>query len=359
MPDIDPFGFDPAGPFNPLISYWHCTISRLIYWDEHDLLNRALVLAGGHLSVRERFEEAPGQLGIIAPRVDIYHLPGGDMVHIRGTNTYQELFQEIAGAGTIPLAPWAGRVSTYFGAAAVETWLRISGSVSAPWIATGHSLGGAIAGLISQFGAEKVWTLAQPREGNRDYADSRDNSTKLRLFNVEDLGPKVPAASGVSFDGWTGLFPGYVPPSILNNYWHWGVSVLMQSTGIFHNWSQDRGMLIDLGGLLLPGTGAFDFTYWHSPELYSFRIRRQFPYQFPAAKTASTLPGLAELDEIHDTLNRGVLAESRGAPVVWNINPPFASRDAGPNDPADAADDWHEVGDESEGSVYPFRCPGD
>lgn len=359
MPDIDPFDFDPAGDFNVLVNYWHCTMQRLIYYDRDDLMQSALALAGITLAGRERFEEISGLAALLVPRTDIYHLPGGDMVSVRGTTTNSELLAEVSASGLISAPPWPGRVSTYFAALTPIVWGRISASVSEPWIAAGHSLGGAVAGLLYEYGAQKVWTLGQPREGNVEYAESRNNDQKLRLFNQEDLVPKVPLTLGNVARGWLTVAVPVPGPNLIADYWHWGRGRIGYADGFVEYTAQDRGALNDTRSLLNESLNGGVGIWAHAPELYTLRVRSMLPYRFPADKTAPTLLGLAELDEINQAINIGPLAEIRGGPVTWTISETTSSRSS-QGTPADAYNvnqDWDEFSDIDESAVSPFRCP--
>lgn len=357
---IDPFAFDPTGPFQPLVNYWHCTMQRLIYYDRDDLLVSALAIAGAGAGDWERFEQTAGPLGTVIPRTDVYHLPAGDMVSVRGTVDNFELIAEVAASGLVSLAPWPGRVSLYFGPLTTIVWGRIAASVSVPWIAAGHSLGGAVAGMLYGFGAQKIWTIGQPREGNVEYAEARDNAKKLRLFNAEDLVPKVPLAVGSFARGWLTFWVPFPAPNLLADYWHWGIGRIGYPDGFVEYYgAQDRGNLNDARSFITELFERDGGVWAHAPELYAYRVRVMIPYVFPVDPKSPTLPGLAKLDQINQELNLGPLAELRGSAVNWFIKPGSTSREGGgmPADGADVIQDWEEYRDEDETAVSPFRCP--
>lgn len=359
MPDINPFDLNPEGPFQPLLNYWYCTMQRLIYYDRDDLMNSALILAGATISDRERIEQQEVLFGDNISRTDIYHLPMGDIVSVRGSNTNGQLLAQAARSGTVSIEAWDGRVSAYFGVRSLQILAAIGASLQPPWIACGHSLGGAIAGLISQNGASKVWTIGQPREGNADYAESRDQNIKLRLYNDEDLVPKVPASFSVDTGNWLGLVPFFDSSLPELNYWHWGKSWVSRAYGITLYPFPDRGGFVDVVAGIGEATGGSLGLWAHQPEVYAFRIRSRMHYRFPADKSAASLPGLAKLDEINQAINIGPLAEVRGGAVNWFIKPSTASRQppGGQGDAVDAVQDWEEFSDVDESAISPFRCP--
>lgn len=303
MPTIDPFNFSPLGIFDSLHAYALCTWLRIQYWgDEGNSFydNRIASIFGA-----TDFQVLPRQVdGLFTyPRTDLATLGDGRrVVMIQGTNDVtNELVSEIFVSGLVHLDEWQGRVSNYFGLVARQTWSRLP-VISTQWMIGGHSLGGAIAGLVGVHGAAKYFTAGQPREGDGVYADSRPNPTKLRLTNQRDPIPFVPRSSGTFLD----FFDIDLPLGPLaQNYRHWGIrhhlwpdgSLTLPPNADSSELSGQQQSLNDLvSDITIPN---------HLAPEYCKRLRQRIPLQFPATKPDSDFPQIDNLDSLNFDMNAG------------------------------------------------------
>lgn len=354
MAFIDPFSLDPTGPFDYLLNYWLASVMRTIYFPNPAADERAeLMLMVGEDVTVEVFDEVGVAFGDNISRAEIWHLPEGDLLAIRGsTSTVQVLF-EILQSGYTESEPWDGLVSTYFGTRANQIWDKVKDSLADRWMVIGHSLGGALAGLMSARGAEVCWTIGQPREGNITYAESRDDTQKLRLFNYEDIVPQIPfdLSIDVNFIELLTTLPGFDQP-LEGDYRHWGIPWRLTAgsarrVGNSQTTYDDAVVLLHQ---LIAGEVSSIFRN-HLVDRYAERLRQRFPYIFPAAKVAPTVRWLYELDLVNYNLNR-IESDIFDWSIIWHIR-------GGLDDLREGDAVWDEVGDWLEGRVYPFHCPGD
>lgn len=361
MPQIDPFVLVPDGPFQRMINYWYATLCRTIYFDNLEGTRDEVLALADPAAETEVFDEVVIWWVDNKSKAEVYHLAGGDILHIRGTNGTGQLASEIFFSGLGEREPWTGKVCNYFGARALDCWERVEDSIGTPWISMGHSMGGALAGLLSYYNAVRCWTIGQPREGDIDYANSRPAAKKLRLFHREDLVPKVPVDLQLDVDLAIGEFV-VIPPGagsgLSTNYRHWGIPWELSPTGVRRRTTVDQtgqDLAILYNRLRLTGQIGLD---WHNPDTYAFRLRTLLPYPFPVEKEIPSVPGLHELDQLNLRMNI-ILSVQTNRNVVWSIpgnqfGPPPQLQDG-----SDPIGDFQDVGDAVEGAIYPFVCPGD
>lgn len=290
---INPFSFTPIGPFDRMNAYFYTTWIRIQYanWIDGDEAIQDLVGATGWIDIEE---ELP-----LLPRVNVLTCPSGKIVLIRGSTSNIQVLQEVNNSGTVAVEPWPGTISRFFRDSAREVSLRVSGSVEGDWIAAGHSLGGAIAGLISIHGATKVFTAGQPREGDGAYAIARPSPSKLRLTNQNDPTPHIPLSSGTALD----FLAIPLPAPVAQTYRHWGIRKHLWQDGTVTMPGEETS---GLDGNLLdelarsPFSGIFDNHYQNE---YARRVRSGIPVEFPAEFPDVDFPGLYELDQLNLQLN--------------------------------------------------------
>jgi len=321
MPTIDPFNFQPLGPFNDLTAYFLLTWIRAQYHGdagnaEYD--NEVKRIAGAtEFRVFPHEEIADPLTGrFFFPRTDLMTLPDGrQCVLVRGTTrTPDELIAEATGSNLVTDPLYQGLVSSYFRTVAQQTYNRLP--VMAPgWLVVGHSLGGAIASMVGIHGAAKYFTVGQPREGNGIYADSRPSAFKLRLTTQTDPVPRIPFSSGGYQD-----YLDIEPPSFLVSarYRHWGIR--------HHLWP-DGSMTLPPGQETPQGEDALGFAsdaladgfLIHLAPTYVFRCRQRLPFIFPYGKIDADFPMIADLDNLNLALNA---ADN----ITWDIpgRPKFA-----------------------------------
>lgn len=290
---INPFSFTPIGPFDRMNAYFYMTWIRIHYanWIDGDEAIIDLVDATGWVDIEE---ELP-----IVPRVTVMTNATGSIVLVRGSTSNIQVAQEVNNSGTVSVAPWPGTISRFFRDSAIAVWERVQNHVQPNWIAAGHSLGGAIAGLISIHGAAKVFTAGQPREGDGAYAIARPSPSKLRLTNANDPTPHIPLSSAAHLSHLA--IP--LPAPIARTYSHWGVRKhLWQDGTVTMPGEESTGTLLNL--IILLGASASEgiFSQHYEPE-YARRVRSGIPVEFPAEFPDVDFPGLYELDQLNLQLN--------------------------------------------------------
>lgn len=347
---IDPFNLVPSGPFQPVLSYWFATWVRIIYTEWRPWLVSLAEIAGGSADSIQIFEEQSVPILDNISRVEILHLPQGDMVHIRGSSSYTQVTAQVLNSAFTSIEPWPGQVSVYNSSRAGQIWDGIASSVGSPWLAMGHSLGGALASLLSIYGASACWTAGEPRQGNGTYAAGRSDAQKLRIVNDEDIVPLVPPNAGVELGLvaaplWAaGIFPA-------TTYRHWGYARRLFSSGrSVETGEQTSGVeAVDYARQILTG-GAW--VEGHYQAEYTRRIRAHIPITFPCPLLDNRILGLRELDVLNQQIN-----ESEG--VEWGIDGRDSAQlvlsgDVWQND----TEDYGETQNRLEQSIYPFVCDG-
>lgn len=304
---IDPLSFNPSGPFDFLLAYFYLTWMRVDYYNDWpEGRNAIYALMGVEPESVEVFEPRPGP-GILTliPLRSLVHLPGGQAVLlIRGsTSAVPEIASEVITSALSSRSPHPGQVSNYFGAIAAEIWEDVGPSVPAQWITAGHSLGGALAGLMVSFGASKVYTAGAPREGNLGYAQARNDGAKIRLTNAGDPVPHVPLSTTTFLDDLPLTLP--VMSSFVLGYRHWGRRKHLWPDGTLtlpptQDEPYPAAVAQGLRNLLLGGP-LFDA---HLPPSYCERLRRGIPVAFPASAPDVDFPGLQELDDLNLQMNQ-------------------------------------------------------
>lgn len=309
---IDPFAFNPAGSFDTMHAYFMCSWMRAQYVNgagdsTYDDVIKAVCGATG-FQVFPHFTDGD----YIFPRTDILTLPGERAaVMIRGTSVLPgEAIAETVYSDLVSGAPWLGRQSRYFRVVAVRRWLNIGTSLPAQWIIGGHSLGGAIAGLIGINGASKYFTAGSPREGDGTYANSRPTPLKLRLTTSGDPIPLVPFSSNSVLDQLNVDMPLFPAAQF---YRHWGIRHHLWADGSLtlppH---RDRNIVLEATEFLV--NAALEGIVNHYAPAYCYRLRLAIPIAFPATKPDLDFPGIVELDN----LNRGL--NERGNAEPWAIS---------------------------------------
>lgn len=301
MPAIDPFTLNPVGPFDRLLSYWFATWLRVQYYTDGWPAGEGTIrdLAGG--TDYQIFAEVAPK----TPRIDVIVLPGGKAIAaIRGTTMANQLALEILGAGLVTFPPFPGRVSQFFASETTLAWLRIGHLLDGQWIACGHSLGGALAGMISyrpENPAYRIWSMGAPREGNLEYSLARPSPAYLRLTNAHDLVSLIPASTSTFADSlaidtqliWTGVF-----------YRHWGVRVnLWPDTSA--NRPEEISTPSEITNFLGNQIASLELIpSTHNTSEYGRRIRGGIPVRFPATMPDVDFPGLFELDNLQLEMNQ-------------------------------------------------------
>jgi len=305
---ITPFTFNPAGPFDRLNAYFFCTWMRISYFGEpspnRDQL-RDLVGA----------DEVVIHEGNGVQHTEVANIPGqGALVFVRGTDDNLLLIRQILARQQIDSDDHEGAVHGLHLQLSTAVWDAIQNSLPPVWTAAGHSLGGAIADLISDFGATRLFTAGCPRVGNLEYALSRNSAMHLRLTNAEDIVARIPLSSGSDFFDDLGLppipaigFPGQ------EFFRHWGTRINLFSDGTATR-PPEVNSLLDLTGALDAARGnPAGVLVNHFVHEYTRRVRSQIPIRFPADVPDDEIVGLFELDQINESLN------DQGG-VTWEID---------------------------------------
>lgn len=305
MPLIDPFAFTPIGAFDRLNAYFYCTWMRVHYYDFYE---------GGDAAIRDlvgatdshRFNE----ILPFFPRVDVLTIgETGSLVLVRGTTDNIQLAQEVILSNLVPAGDFGdGQISSFFREAALRVWEAIEDQVLDTWVSVGHSLGGALASLISANGAAKILTAGAPKEGNGSYAVSRPTPLKLRITNAHDPTPLIPLTTGTVFD----FLPLQLPVGLNNAYRHWGIRRHLWNDGSVTMPPDDRSSLNDLKFFWEAFETGIWVDYHYAPE-YCRRVRLGIPITFPAAAHDDDFPGLYELDQLN-------LAMNEDDEVDWNVS---------------------------------------
>lgn len=304
MPVIDPFDFAPLGPFPYLTAYAIGTKLKSMYLTDDDPAKDALIAAvfGATTQIFPHQEE----LGYIYPRTDVLTLGDGrKAVFVRGTTVIpQELAHQVVLSNLVHVEPWMGRVSQYNAIVANRNFNRLPAFPS-DWCTFGHSLGGAIAALMTIRGAVKCMTFGQPREGDLTYANSRPSPSKLRITNVGDPVPTVPRGDD-SFLGDTDIDVGNPIFVFSEFYRHWGIrrTLFADGTIVLPPFDENN---VEPTEELRPSIVAFleeGALNHHLMDEYCRRIRISIPVAFPAvAPVHPDFPQLAELDSLNAALN--------------------------------------------------------
>lgn len=342
MLTIDPFGFSPAGPLDPLTAYFYATWMRVSYYGEPSSSRDSLKTLIGADSI-EIFDSPT-----VHP-TEVAHLPGGRaIVIIRGTDDNVLLTKLILARGQRQSAGHAGFIHRLISQIAERIWDAIRDTLPDEWTAAGHSLGGAVADLISEFGATRAVSCGAPRVGNSDYANSRNNAIYLRLTNAEDIVPKAPPAAVDVVDHAVLILElfGASPLLGLQTFQHWGTRVNLFADGSITRPPEigtPREIAEHLSELFLSGTWGLNQHY--IPE-YLRRLRMQIPVRFPSGADPEFV-GLQQLDAINVNLNG--LEE-----VQWIIDP----RDSSTLEELRRTMNWRAIANsENVGPPEdPFRC---
>jgi len=290
---IDPFGFDPTGPLDPLTAYFYVTWMRVSYHDAWADRDKLKTLVGA-----DEIEIFPVLNG---RHTEIAHIPGGRaIVVVRGTDDNSLLHHLLLDRGQIQNPPHVGVIHRLIARLAEHVYRDIEDVLPDTWTAAGHSLGGAIVDLISEFGATKIVTAGAPRVGNSTYALSRDDRMCLRLTNNEDLVPKLPPAAEnviehyvlISNLGVTGL----------QTFRHWGTRVNLFADGSYTR-PPEIGTTQEAANhiIQLVQTGQWGISE-HFQWEYARRLRAQIPVEFPTLGDPD-FQGLDVLDKMNVTLN--------------------------------------------------------
>lgn len=332
MAIINPFDFDPAGSLDRLHAYFMVTWMRINYCGPGDLYrNQIYELIGTDAGNVHTLEGLP--------RVDVVVIPGtGSVVQIRGTITnFPELVEEILFSNLEGFEPWTGQVSRYFASVANQVWPFIEDNKTDPFMTMGHSLGGAIAGLISQFGATRVFSAGAPREGNQDYANSRNNGIYLRLTNPNDVVPKVPIWFGAGPRGQHGVVMLYQLLVENDVYWHWGTRIQLAPDGSSSRPTEAGVWNFELGEYLIEAIRTGNWGTDHETGEYARRLRAGIPVPFPAPNVDLDFPGLQTLDAINLDVNNeeGTVWEVSTDPLEVALLRAFLLRSVNPTAAAD------------------------
>lgn len=260
MATLDPY-FDPAGPFDRLKAYWWATACRVAYEPAPALYADPLAgLAGGTFDGREDSTDAQP--------MDFYTLETYQAVCIRGSDDVPDFLGEILLSGLVTAAGYPGQVSQYFADRTAEARPLILGRIVGPWLASGHSLGGAIAALTCSWPdipPVACIDVGSPRSGSVTYAAAQ-NRPRLRVSNQTDPIPLVPILGGLTP-------PRFPWPARPDGYQHWGSRVhLWEDCSV----TRPRGPDWILGGLgewLLEIAGGEPAAAAHSSAEYARRIR--------------------------------------------------------------------------------------
>lgn len=300
MPIINPI-FDPLAPFDRLKGYWWATTNRVVYEPDPVPYGPALYgLAGG--AFVGRIEEGDAQPMDLAT-TDLFQV-----VIVRGSDDVTDFLGEILQSALATVPPWPGRVSAYFAARTGEMKDAVLPRLVGPWLASGHSLGGALCALAAGWEETRPQMLVDfgsPRSGDAGYAAAQ-NRPRCRITNQTDPIPLVPILDGLTVPllPWPGARPGYQ---------HWGTRVhCWADTSITRPRGQDW-VFGGLGEYLMEIARGEAAGAAHSSAEYARRIRGGIPVAFPTAGDPD-YPGLEVLDALNVAINEanGVEWEAAG-----------------------------------------------
>lgn len=356
-----------------LTAYWYLTWMRTIYEPNAGTWLEMLANIAGteDFEVFEQTEmnDLGEALGII-PRVEVIRIaPSPPLIHVRGSVTNYQIFQQFMDwhfarfDAPVVSAPVMGEdeaISFYNWGRVPRIAEKLGGDdlpVTWPtwfedgWVGVGHSLGGAMIGVMSLWADPSlIVTAGSPREGNASFAAARPAAVKLRFYNDNDLVPKVPPSTGALSD-W---LEGSDAISLLS-WQHWGQPwVLLQNSppqvGSNFNWTGPEYFTQFTGH---DRRDAIDFE--HSTAEYCRRVRNWIQRDFPLDDADVFYPGLFELDTINNLLNE--VGES-ARPELWG----------GPiqSGPITQIDLWGIFGEfrrpewwvTDVDAIYPFQCGG-
>lgn len=329
-PKINPLAFNPRGPFDRMHAYLMATWAREIYHPPWAFGETTLKTVMGADTMTTLESQDFGVILNLSLRAQIVRAAWGAASMLRGSTTFiPQIAQEVAASNLVDGAPvWAGKVAQYFLTSAAITGAALAPHIIQPWLSAGHSLGGAVAGLVSR-GASQwslpeaylTFTMAAPREGNYTYATSRNDAARLRLENQGDPITTLPVAgSGNPFDdaiilpgGRISLGGAYLPWGVNHHLWEDGTITLPPA---LIRGSGEEFVENVMNGLQ---TGAlFDFHY---APIYALRIRRGIPVAFPVTVDNLAWPGLFELDTLNVQMNNTDVVAEEMTPEAreeWN-----------------------------------------
>jgi hypothetical protein len=232
-----------ADGYEPVNTWWLADASLLTYVPEERIVREKLADAG--LRMTWRFDDGPR--GFLAEGPDF------SILAFRGT-VFPDAHDVQADFDVrITAFPGGGRVHQGFfdsiGKVLPELESRIA-SVRGPVIATGHSLGAALAVLAAALLDPVTWvtTFGSPRIGDTVFRD-RFRKPVWRVLNNNDLVGRLP------------------PPGLFH---HVGKRVYIDRNGRFHHDIRRRDRVLDsIAGQLDRGTDAVDAVVDHSPLHYA------------------------------------------------------------------------------------------
>lgn len=186
--------------WRPNLSYWLGALCGMIYLPDRSHLRNAFA-ALGHSAVVQVSE--PGEARFVPVAIADY----GDwtVIVVRGTNDPPQLFYQLASSGQRLSAPYPGKVMNAFADIGEEAWGRLQPLLPAAdsgprkYIITGHSLGGAVAQVLSfrlnvlrPGQIESVVVFGCPRVGDVLFAVAPLDWSMIRFVNEPDPVPWIP-----------------------------------------------------------------------------------------------------------------------------------------------------------------------
>ncbi|MEN8148931.1 MAG: lipase family protein [Planctomycetota bacterium] len=244
--------FQPyATGFDPVNAWWLADASLLTYVPEEDIVREKLGTAG--LEMTFYFDDGPR--GFLAEG------PEFTILAFRGTvfpdaHDFQADFDV-----RITAFPGGGRVHQGFFDSIRKILPELEPRVAAarsPVVATGHSLGAALAVLSAALlePVTAVTTFGSPRIGDTVFGD-RCRRPVWRVLNNNDLVGRIP------------------PPGLFH---HVGKLVYIDRKGRFHQEIRRRDRIVDsVAGQLDRGTDAVDAVVDHSPLHYAIHAANALP----------------------------------------------------------------------------------
>lgn len=310
MPLITPFSITPDQGLDRFTGYWFATLCRCGY-----INNLTQLLSVGQIAgANEVKEYLSPRLNV--PKCYLFRWPNNDALWlVNGTTVPTQYMASVLGAQTLHVGSVPGAFNSFFWSA----YLQLSPPVILDLVnrlpnrlnIMGHSLGGAIGTLASQwlrntFNVVGTWSIGSPRVGDLVFG-AAFNIPYTRITDQGDIVPCLPPSTNTFMD--VAFWPYFQP--VPTSYRHVGTRFHLYVDGTSAALGEfstlEEAIVFDVQVRL---DSSVVLTAHDTPE-YARRLRVGIPVAW--RHLDPQYPGLKNLDDLNFHLN---------GDVDWSFNPP-------------------------------------
>lgn len=359
MAELRPFTLNPDAALDRYTCYWYATLCRTVYTANEVRAQELFGLAADFESLTILEGNPPLDLAALVAR----YSGGRYVVVVRGTSAASEWLGHTAGALLFDPRDlgWgfaAGLVHRFFADIALRLWDRLPEDLGeADWSASGHSMGGVAAAMLSTIALGRhglpaaptvVVDFGSPKPGNWYHRVFAQAVARQRFTSWGDPVPLLPPSTTTILD----RVPIPIAPPfgvVAPIYAHWGTRIHLLPDCSYLRPSQEYFNESETVTYLAQALRTGAWGAHHNIGEYARRVRDSLSVLYPAEADHPDYPALRAIDLANQALNE----EQQ---QFW---PPAQAGTAGwsgPEGPMDWGPDPEPPATGTERAFKPFLC---